>query len=140
MLVAILTTACSSEEKMHPVTGKVLFNDKPAVGAIVSFFPEGQGGLNVNPSVGTVQGDGSFTLNTMGKAGAPEGKYVVTIIWPDAVVEKRGKMSEGMIGGMGDSGEGGKDRLAGRYANRENSQLKAEVKAGENTLSPFQIK
>lgn len=136
----LAVSACSSPEAgLNPVTGKVLVSGKGAEGAVVAFHPEGQSGMNVVPATGVAAADGSFTLNTNGKAGAKVGKYVVTVIWPEGSAGK--KMPAGVIGTMGGDGDGGgKDRLGGRYATAAASTLRAEVKSGTNTLEPFDLK
>ncbi|HET6574318.1 MAG TPA: hypothetical protein VFG68_11980 [Fimbriiglobus sp.] len=131
LLAALACSSCSSEG-LNPVAGTVLVNGQPAVGATVMFFPEGAKGMNVVPSTGVVGADGTFTLSTGGKTGAPAGRYVVAVTWPDPKV----KVSEQqkMMGMAPDA----PDVLKGRYAG-EKSKLKAEVKSGANKLDPFQL-
>ena len=78
LFAALACSSCSSDG-MNPVTGSVTHNGQPAVGATVMFFPEGAKGLNVVPSTGVVGADGTFTLSTGGKAGAPVGRYVSSL-------------------------------------------------------------
>ena len=79
--------------KLYPVHGQVLYEGKPASGAVVFFHPQGasvpkadnSAGEHVGPSnmpIGKVGPDGSFELTT-GKSGrgAPPGLYAVTILW-----------------------------------------------------------
>jgi hypothetical protein len=130
--IGLLTTACSSGPTLYPVTGKVTVKDQPAVGALVMFFPEGKSN-GLPPSTGVCGADGTFTLTTGTGEGAPAGKYIVTVSWPDPKV----KVSEQqkMMGMGGDA----PDVLQGAYS-KDKSPLRAEVKAEKNTLDPFAIK
>jgi len=129
--------ACSPSTKLNPVTGKVLYNGQPAAGAFVTFHPEGAATIDTVTSTGVTGADGTFTLNTGGAAGAKEGKYVVTVTWPDPTKKKAAEK-----GAMSTGGEAvdAPDVFGGRYMSRDNSKLKAEVKPGENKLEPFDLK
>ena len=131
-LSAALACCSCSSDGLNPVAGTVTVNGQPAVGATVMFFPEGAKGMNVVPSTGVVGADGTFTLSTGGKTGAPAGWYVVAVTWPDPKV--KATETQKMMGMAPDA----PDVLKGRYAG-EKSPLKAEVKAGENKLDPFQL-
>jgi hypothetical protein len=128
--------ACSpSGPKLNPVTGKVLHNGQAAAGAIVTFHPETSAGLDTVTSTGVAGDDGTFTLSTGADKGAKEGKYVVTVMWPDPKKKPTDKaMTTG--GGAFDA----PDVFGGKYLSREKSKLKAEVKPGENKLEPFDLK
>jgi hypothetical protein len=118
----------------HPVKGKILVKGQPAVGAQVMLFPEGPPDMNFIPPTGTAAADGTFDLATGGKPGAPAGKYIVTVIWPDP--NKQLTAAEKMQG-LGDV----PDLLKGQYATRDKSTLRAEVKGGGPTaLDPIDIK
>jgi hypothetical protein len=132
LVVALAASSCSSGS-LHPVRGKVVVGDKPAAGALVMFHPEG-GDLNDVPASGVAGEDGTFTLATGDKAGAHAGKYVVTIVWPDPA--KKPTPQQVMMGLAPDA----PDVLAGRFATKQVSSLRAEVKPGENTLQPFDVK
>ncbi len=131
LLVGLLATACSSETKLYPVSGKVTVKGQPAVGALVIFFPEGSSGTN--PSTGVCGEDGTFTLTTGTGEGAPAGKYIVTISWPDPKVKVTEQQK--MMGLGGDA----PDLLKEAYS-KDRSPLKAEVKPEKNTLEPFALK
>jgi hypothetical protein len=116
---------------MNPVSGSVTVGGKPAVGATVMFFPEEGKGMNVVPSTGTVGSDGTFSLSTGGKPGAPAGRYVVAVTWPDPNVKATAQQK---MMGLVDA----PDLLKGQYTQGK-SKLQAEVKSGENKLDPFQL-
>jgi len=128
--------ACApSGAKLNPVTGKVLYNGQPAAGAIVTFHPAGSNGMDTVTSTGVAGDDGTFTLSTGPDKGAREGNYVVTVMWPDP----KKKPSEKAMN-TGATAFDAPDVFGGKYMSRENSRLKAEVKAGENKLEPFDLK
>lgn len=128
-----LVLASCSGDSTNPVRGKVLVGGQPAVGASVVFQLE-NGDINSIPATGTCAADGTFTLMTRDKPGARPGKYIVTVIWPDAA--KKATEQQIMMGLAPDA----PDLLGGRYANAKTSTLRAEVKSGENNLEPFDLK
>jgi hypothetical protein len=107
--------------KVHPVTGTVYYRSQPVFGATVCFQPIGD---DKRPRpLGRTGKEGSFQLSTyLANDGAPEGEYLVLIVWP---------------GKEGDDDE--KDLLGGRYAKPENSPWRITVRPGENRIDPFQI-
>jgi hypothetical protein len=122
-------TSKTTEQRrpVHPVSGKVFVQKKPAVGAFVLFVPVNEPANAPDPRPqGAVQEDGSFRLSTYGDAeGAPAGEYIVTITWPGKVLP--------------DGKEEPEDKLYGRYADPQRSKLRATVKDGKNELEPFQL-
>jgi len=132
-MAAVGTTSCSSGGGLQPVQGRVMVGDKAAAGAQVMFHPEG-GDINSVPATGTAGLDGTFALTTGAKVGAAPGKYVVTVVWPDP--SKKPTEQQAMMGLAPDA----PDLLAGRYAARQKSPLRAEIKPGQNTLDTFDLK
>jgi hypothetical protein len=64
-----------------PVSGKVMLDKKPLTTGIVSFRPDrGKGNTNAVEPRGKIAEDGSYTLETNGKPGAPPGAYKVVVI------------------------------------------------------------
>jgi hypothetical protein len=133
-LLALMVSGCSSSSSedtsnrkpVHPVTGKVTVQGKPAVGAFVLFVPvnEPQDTQDPRPRA-EVGADGSFSLSTYGENdGAPVGNYSVAITWPGGVLP--------------DGREEPADKLLGRH-DVTNTKLKATVKEGQNALPPFQL-
>src|SRR5690349_19138759 len=83
LLCGCLASGCSDDSGVgptFPVTGKVTINDAPltAKSTIVLFKPDASRG-NTCPfqPAGTVDADGSYSLKTRTKAGAPPGWYKV---------------------------------------------------------------
>jgi hypothetical protein len=125
--------SCSkSTESLNPVEGKVLFKNQPLAGALVTFHPKGKTDMTTIPSVGLTKEDGTFTVTTGEKAGAPAGEYVVTIICSEPVKSKPGVISTGPVETQ--------DRLQGAYAERETSKITVEIKKGTNQLEAFDLK
>jgi hypothetical protein len=121
---AVLLASCGSDgPKLYPVSGKVLFLDKPAEGAQVVFHLVG-GDTNAPKPAGTAGPDGTFTLSTFPHGdGAPAGEYQVVVTW------------------YGDNAreEGARNKLPARYADAQQSGLKATVKPEATQLEPFKL-
>jgi hypothetical protein len=134
MLVAALACAsCSKDGGLNPVQGTVLYKGQPLEGAVLTFHPKGGGkSITANLPVGRTGADGTFTLKTGDKDGAPAGEYAVTLVCPEEVKLPKGKIST--------APPESKDRFQMAYANRDNPPLRAEIKAGVNQLEPFQLK
>lgn len=133
--LCMAVAGCSSGEPLNPVTGKVTVGGKPATGATVIFHPDGPADVNAVVASGRAGPDGTFTLTTGDKPGAKAGKYIVTVVWPDP--NKKITPTQQM---MGVSPDDAPDLLRGRYDSRGKSDLRAEVKAGDNSLPPFDLK
>jgi hypothetical protein len=127
--VTLFAAACGSSTKipLYPAEGKVLFNDKPAPGAIVWLHPMGPVDASIPKPHGKCGTDGTFRLGTFTTDdGAPAGKYHVTVFWTEPT--KSGDMD-------------GKNLLPTRYQDSQKSGLPlVEIKAGRNELRPFLLK
>jgi hypothetical protein len=133
VLAAMSGLSCSdSAATLNPVQGKVLLNGQPLAGAMVTLHRKEGADVSTMPSTGLSKDDGTFTIMTGDKAGAPAGSYVVTIICSEVV-----KSKEGMISTAAPETQ---DRLKGAYADRSKSNLTVEVKKGPNQLEPFNLK
>ena len=88
---ACLTSGCSSKKlpPMAPVSGKVTVGGQPLTSGQVSLVPDvgiprpGKEKQNVTPTVGVSAGqinsDGTYTIFTARKEGAPPGQYKFTV-------------------------------------------------------------
>src|SRR5262249_10851529 len=92
MLLGLCSLACSGSDGLNPVLGKVLYKDQPVKGLLVTFHPKGKADLTTHLPVGLTKEDGTFTLTTGQKEGAPAGEYVVTVIWSEEVAPKNPKV------------------------------------------------
>jgi hypothetical protein len=134
VLAALACASCSKDAGLNPVQGKILYKGQPLPGAVLTFHPKSAGGKNITTQlpVGRSGEDGSFTLTTGDKQGAPAGEYAVTVICPEEVKLPKGKIST--------APPESKDRFQGAYANRDSTTLRAEIKAGPNQLESIQLK
>jgi hypothetical protein len=130
LLLALALCSCSARH--NTVQGKVLYQGKPAKGALVVFYPKGNDSLTAIPATGVAGEDGTFALSSGQNAGAVAGEYVVTVTWPE---EPKDSTKISM-----EPPPPPPDRLKGRYANRETSGLSATVKSGTNQLEPFDLR
>jgi hypothetical protein len=134
LALALGCLACSKGgSDLPPVQGKVLYKDQPAAGALVTFHPRGDAKPTTERPVGTVQKDGTFTLTTGPKDGAPPGEYTVTFIWPEEVAAKGKKQ-------FSTSPPDSRDKLNGAYADPARSTFKVTINSGTNQLEPFRLK
>lgn len=133
-IVGCFVAGCGSSDgriKVYPVHGKVLVNGQPAAGARVVFYPttaatEGQ--KLPSPS-GETDSAGDYMLQSFAPGdGAPVGDYQVTVVW----LEPPPPNAQGIFDQ--------RDRLAGRYATPEKSNLTARVEKGGGEIPPFSLK
>lgn len=110
---------------LHPASGKVSVDGQPAAGVEVRFRPaDNPNALDALVPFATTGEDGGFKLGTYEKGdGAPEGRYKVTLFWPDRP--------------PGPSHA--EDQLGGTYALPEKTTLEAGIGKGENTFPTIEI-
>jgi hypothetical protein len=132
LLPALCCLSCSSGPKLNPVQGKVLYNDQPLAGATVTFHPKEGNPVKVDRPYALTKEDGSFTLTTGGKEGAPAGSYVVTIIC-SVEAKPKGKL-------ISTAPPETVDKLKGAYSDVKRSQIPVDIKDGPNQLEPFKLK
>jgi hypothetical protein len=131
-VLSLACAACGNPHGIYPVSGSVTYKDAPAAGASVLFQRQGADALGQQTIMGIVQPDGSFTVDcgALGK-GAPPGEYVVLVEW---------KHDSGLPAPRSPAELSTRpDRLKGRYADPRKPLLHATVKAGSNTLPPFEL-
>jgi hypothetical protein len=81
--VALAGLAAGCGGGRHPVEGRVLLKGKPLTGqagAVVLKPDAGKGNQSAVAPVGVLQRDGTFTVLTDGRPGAPPGWYKVVVI------------------------------------------------------------
>ena len=129
MFIAFISLSCAACSKggpqLHPVEGKVLFQEQPAEGASVVFVPVASTGSELLQPSGAVRSDGSFSLETYphGK-GAPPGDYKVVVMWfPPNAREL----------------DNPKNKAPAKYSDATTTPLTATIKEGPNTLQAFQL-
>jgi len=132
IVLCLVQLSCSSKSGLNPVQGKVLYQNQPLGGALVSFHSDGPADIKVEPTVGFTKEDGTFQLTTGKEDGAPAGHYTVTIMCSEIPKTTQKGFSTGGVESV--------DRLKGAYANLGTSKLKVEIKPGSNRLEPFDLK
>jgi hypothetical protein len=127
LLLACL--GCGSSNGQFPVTGKVLLNGRPAVGATVTFLRKEADRRAESPVQGVVLEDGSFTLAGPRGPGALPGEYVVLVEWKEGAGKSKGRAPA----------LSAPDRLKGRYLDPSKPLLTAKIESAANTLPPFEL-
>jgi hypothetical protein len=132
LVPAAFVISCSGGPKLYPVHGKLLQNNQPVAGVLLTFHPKDATVYSTLPT-GLTDDDGTFIVETGANEGAPAGEYVVTMIAPQ-VVKETGKQKIT----MGKHAETA-DRFKGAYASEASSKLRVEIKKGDNNLEPFSL-
>lgn len=125
--LVILAAGCGKPEApLYPVTGKVLFEGKPAENAMVVFHPVNPTGSEAVRPTAKVGPDGTFKLLTVRTDdGAPAGDYKVTVeLW--------------LAGARPDDPPS--NRLPPKYSKPDTSGLTATVSTGPTELPAFDLK
>jgi hypothetical protein len=124
----LLASGCSSEKRVpvFPVSGKVMFQGRPATGAQVVLHPVNSSESNDVAPTATVQSDGSFEITAYESGdGAPQGDYVATVQWFKVTKEAGGP---------------GPNVIPVRYASARTSPIKVSVNGGPTQVQPILLK
>lgn len=121
----------------QPVTGRILYDGKAAVGVNVTLIPTDAPMVPRIPQnpYGVTDAEGAFTITTFSKGdGAAEGGYQLVLAWPVDQSEKAAK------GGKVDSSDEAQDidRLMGWY-DPLHSSIQVRVKPGQNEIPTIKI-
>lgn len=140
LLPVALATGCGKSDgpggstAPHAVTGKVIYDGKPAAGVDVILYPTDAPmppAIPRNPHAVT-KDDGTFAVGTFADGdGAPEGGYRILLSWP------KGKAGDETEGATTDETIGN-DRLLGWY-DVKNTKFTVRVKPGANALPVFDL-
>lgn len=115
---------------VYPVDGEVFVDGKPAEGAVIAFHPTERPEWKSATSRAVVDRDGAFSLTTYAaNDGAPEGEYVITVYWPERLLDPNGE---------GDSLPA--DKLQFRFASSGKSNLRASLGREPVTLDRVDLK
>ncbi|HEX3598593.1 MAG TPA: hypothetical protein VHU84_00545 [Lacipirellulaceae bacterium] len=127
LVTFVLTAGCSKESRLivAPVRGRVTYKGQGVPKAIVIFSPT-EGAVEKAKKMrpfGYADDQGNFELKTyVDGDGAPLGKYRVSII---AVATPSGAMPA---------------EISKKYGSVETAGIEVDVKPGENSLPPFDLK
>lgn len=129
LAVAGLVSGCGRSEPerlgVHPVSGQVTYQGKPAAGAFVVFHAKADKD-KFPPPTAQVDEQGNFTLGTYAREdGAPAGDYAVTVVLRKPV-QKDGEFVPGP------------NVLPPQYSKPATTKLNIQVAAGANTV-PIKI-
>jgi hypothetical protein len=129
LLLVALLGGCSKSDPLkvpvHPVSGQVTCEGRPAKGAWVVFHAKDTSGGFPSPNA-YADAQGNFTISTYSVGdGAPLGEYAVTVRWQPPVL-KDGEYQQGP------------DLVAPRYRSPSTSTLKVRVADGANSV-PLKI-
>jgi hypothetical protein len=107
--VVVIPSGCNNNQappRLVPVSGKLVYKNKPVAQALVQFYPDASKGAQGFAATGQTKLDGTFTLQTYPHGpGAAPGRYAVTV-----TLEARGAA------------------IPSRYGNSEETPLRIEVK------------
>jgi hypothetical protein len=128
--LSVLLSSCSKKPHLYPVSGKVMCDNSPAEGAVVTFYPDGPVTNKSTLPQGVVDAHGVFQISTFHKGdGAPAGNYKVTVNWTKRMKELRP-----------DTDENDSVLLINESFSRpDKSGFSALVKAGPNELPAFVV-
>src|SRR5262249_49594211 len=126
LLASTLSLSCSGDGRrpVFPVHGQVLFEGKPAPGALVIFHPVNDPDPRAPRPIAPVGKDGGFKPTTYATAdGAPAGEYNVTVTWyPDVDLQNVSK----------EDYREPRNGVPDVYAKPETSGLRVEIKKEPN--------
>ncbi|MAT69068.1 MAG: hypothetical protein CMJ58_06035 [Planctomycetaceae bacterium] len=133
--VVLLATAAGCSDgrvPVYPVTGTVLVDGRPAVGAEVICYARNEelkrSGVPI--PTGVVDDSGEFVLDSYGQGdGAPAGEYDLSVIWNVTVVDSDDPESRVE-----------RDQLAGRYEDPKSSGLNRVVNGGPTTWETLELR
>jgi hypothetical protein len=112
----LLLAGCGSSHDAS-ITGHVTLDGSPLTSGTVTFHPAAGGAI----AYGQIDSQGNYAVKTGRESGLTPGSYVVTVV-------ATGEPSKGMDESPGEL------LTPARYGSVEESDLKFEVKAGENTI------
>ena len=127
VLLAFSLVSCAkapNHPPVYPVKGRVLYEGKPAPGAVVILHPSTDEPAKASRPHARADANGEFELTTYRTGdGAPAGTYVVTLEWKQA----------------GDHPEQGAELLPPGYGDPSTSKLRATVTPGPNEPLVLQL-
>lgn len=133
LLSLTLAAGCRSQGanddrvKVYPVEGTLNVLGRPAGNAHVAFHHTDKARIGGLCPVGITRPDGTFRVTTYRSGdGAPEGEYVVTVVWPNEATMALEECCADPIT---------HDRFCGLYLDPAKSPLRATVRPGPNGIT-----
>lgn len=130
-LLALVFPGCGpgdSGPAVHPVSGSVFVDGRPAPGVEIVFHPDRPTSDPANTAIAVSAPDGRFQPSTrLANDGLPAGDYQITATWREVKV----------VGGEEIQGV---DRLHGRYGDPRTSTLRATIREGDNVLPRIDLR
>ena len=134
--IGLVLSSCGAKagpKEVYPTKGELFVDGQPATGARLFFHPK-QGDSEADWPTGfpraVVDASGKFVVGTYGDSdGCPAGEYNVLVMWPAVESGTQGVEETESV-----------DRLQGRYASRETSQLVVTVEAKPTELRRIDLK
>ncbi len=127
LAICLFVTGCQSKDwkaDTYKATGTVKINGEPPIDLVVTFHPIDHV-IDVRGSLpfAVVGQDGGYTVSMYGSNdGIPEGKYAITLRWPQSWAP------------------GALDRLSEKYSSKENSVSTVEIVRGDNEIPAIELK
>lgn len=124
LLMAVAFVGCSKSESrlpVHPVTGQVTFNGKPAAGAAVVFHPKNTATNPTAQAKADAQGNFNLTTYQAGDGAAP-GEYAVTVELRPTVTVEGGELGLGQ------------NILPPQYSSPKTTRISVNVAEGVNSV------
>jgi len=109
----------------------LLYQHKPIAGAVLVFHPPEVNVKTIYPTAAT-EADGTFWVKTGDQDGAPAGSYVVTVTCPQQVQSAKKMYS------TGEKPETA-DLFKGAYGRKDSSNIRLEIKKGDNELAQIDL-
>ena len=131
-LLAIVTLGCDKGKKprldVHPVSGRVTVDGKPAGAADIYFYADPQIAGLAAVLVTRTEPDGTFQAGTYEEHdGLPAGQYNVTVLWPTRTIVEGEEVT-------------GDDQLRGRFSKPQQPVAKVTVAEAPLEIPPIQLK
>ena len=126
MMLALVTAASGCGGSRASVSGRVTLDGKPLDHGTVAFQPTGGGPVGY----GTIRSGGSYSIQTGQQQGLAPGQYVVTVQSVAQLAEAQRQVA--VSGTMSEAT--GQLLTPPRYASRDMTPLRFQVKPGDNTI------
>jgi hypothetical protein len=130
VLIVLLAAGCERDDPLPaPVHGRVFYQGSPLSHGSIVFTPDPDRGGSGPLARGNIQADGTYTLTTDGRKGAPAGWHRVSIVAVETSSTRPRSTEFAEVRSL----------LPRKYAAPDLSGLEALVKAGEDNVIEFRL-